>query len=491
MGEKLSVAQRVSAVAAEFPDHDALVLLAKNGTATRVTYRGLDRRANHCAAVLAGHGVGELSTVVIALPNGIAHVVATLAAWKLGATVVVLDPRAPAKETEETVAAAAPALFVGLPRHEPPCPRLTPEAWGDGELADAPPPPSVAPRSALATSGTTGRPRIILRRRDWVVDTAALPTGHERDMGLDLGQCQLVTTPLHHMGFGALHQGLTLRHTVVLAPMFVPRMVADAIERYSVQVLRLVPTMMKLLLELGDLAERDFSSVVALHHGTGPCPPEVKRAWLALVGPEHVYEGYSSQEQLAYVWIRGDDWLDHPGSVGRPAPGTVVVVGEDGRPAPPGQVGELYARPVTGGQPEYLGPGPLLPSWGDGYLSVGDLGYLDERGYLFVAGRVGDTINVGGAKVNPADVEDVLTAHPGVLDACVVPRPHPVRGQVPHAYVVAARPGPGPAELDAHCRRHLSPHKVPAAFELVDSVPRNELGKLRRARLRVASDRSA
>jgi bile acid-coenzyme A ligase len=491
MGEKISVAQRVAAIAAEFPDRDALVLPARDGTAARVTYRGLDRRANHCAAVLAGHGVRASSTVVIALPNGLPHVVATLAAWKLGATVVVLDPRSPARETEETVAAADPALFVGLPRHDPPCPRLAPDAWGDGELAGAPPPAPVPPRSALATSGTTGRPRIILRRRGWLVDTAALPTAHERDMGLDLDQCQLVTTPLHHMGFGALHQGLALRHTVVLMPMFVPRTVADAIERYSVQVLRLVPTMMKLLLELDDLAARDLSSVVALHHGTGPCPPEVKRAWLALVGAENVYEGYSSQEQLAYVWIRGDEWLDHPGSVGRPAPGTVVVVGEDGRQAPPGRVGELYARPATGGQPEYLGPGPELPVWGDGYLSVGDLGHLDERGYLFVAGRAGDTINVGGAKVNPADVEDVLTAHPGVLDACVVPRPHPVRGQVPHAYVVAARPGLAPAELDAHCRGHLSPHKVPAAFELVDALPRTELGKLRRARLRAEWDRPA
>lgn len=490
MGEKITVVRRIAEIAERCPDRDAIVSLDRKGASARTTYRGLDRRANHCAAVLAGHGVHAASTVVVALPNGIDHVVATLGAWKLGATVVVLDPRAPARETEEVVASAAPALFVGLPRHDPPCPLVTPEAWGDGELAEAPPEPPVAPRSALATSGTTGRPRIILRRRGWLVDPDALPTAHERDMGLDLDQCQLVVTPLHHMGFGALHQGLALRHTVVLAPMFVPRLVADAIERHSVNVLRLVPTMMKLLLELDDLADRDLSSVVALHHGTGPCPPEVKHAWLNLVGAKNVYEGYSSQEQLAYVWIRGDEWLDHPGSVGRPEPGTVVVVDEEGRAAPPGEVGELFVRPVTGGQPEYLGPGHRLSTWGDGHLSVGDLGYLDEEGYLFVVGRVADTINVAGAKVNPADVEDVLTAHPGVRDACVVPRPHPVRGQVPHAYVVAA-PGLAPAELDAYCRQRLSPHKVPAAFELVDSVPRTELGKLRRARLRAEWDRSA
>lgn len=484
MADQVTVVERVAALAQEFPDRDAIVFLARNGAATHVSYRGLDRRANHCARVLAEHSVRAQSTVIIALPNGIDHVVATLAAWKLGATVIVLDPRSPAREIADMVGSARAALFIGLPRHEPPCTRLTPEEWGDGELADAPPTPRVPPRSALATSGTTGRPRIILRRRSWTFDTAELPSGHERDMGLDLDQRQLVTTPLYHMGFGALHQGLVLRHTIILTPMFIPRLVADAIERYSVNTLRLVPTMMKLLLELDDLAERDFSSVVALHHGTGPCPPEVKRKWLSLVGSKHVYEGYSSQEQLTYVWIRGDEWLDHPGSVGRPDPDSIVVVDADGRPLPAGETGELFVRPVGGGQPEYIGAGPRLATSGDGRLSVGDLGYLDDDGYLYVVGRVGETINVGGAKVNPAEVEETLAGHPAVLEVCVVAKPHPVRGQVPHAFVVAADPTVEPAELDAYCRRYLAPHKVPAGYELVESLPSSEIGKVRRGQLR-------
>ncbi len=486
MTRKVTVAQRVAEIAAAEPDREAVVTVDHRGRATTTTFRELDHRANHCARVLAAHGATRSEPVVVALPNGIDHVVATLASWKLGAVVVSLDPHAPGREAAAMVAAAGPAVLVGAlggDRPDPGCPVLAPAAWGTAEDPRPLPAPTAPPRSALATSGSTGLPRVVLRRRSWEVDVDALVSEHERTMGLDVDQNQLVCFPLHHGGFGALHHGLALGHRIVLMTMFAPRAVLDAVERYRVQVMRLAPTMMALLLEVPGVERRDLSSVRAVHHGTGPCPPEVKRAWMDLVGPAAVFETYSSQEQLGFVWIRGDEWLAHPGSVGRPAPGAVRVLDDARRPVPPGETGQIFFRPTGGGQPEYLGPGPRLAA-ADGYLTTGDLGFLDEDGYLFVVGRADDAINVGGAKLNPGEVEEVLRRHPGILDACVVGHPDPARGQVPHAVLVAGNPPPSFDDLDRHCRELLSPYKVPVRYRLVESLRRNELGKLQRWRWR-------
>ncbi|PCG84203.1 hypothetical protein CIB93_20505 [Streptomyces sp. WZ.A104] len=487
---RMTVCQLVAGTAASRPQDAALVVLDRRGNATTVCWAELDERANHCAAVLRSHGVRGRDPVMIALPNGLDHVVATLGAWKLGATVVPLDPRLRAEEAEALTAAVRPRVLVGVPADAPTDGRLTPAAWGDGRSTRSPGQPDAEPRSASATGGTTGRPRIIHRRRGWVFDADDLPSPHERAVGLDTGQVQLVAAPLHHSGFGALHHGLALGHTVVLLPRFMPSLAVEAVERYRVNVMRLVPTMMQMLLDprVG-LRDRDLSSVTALHHGSAPCPPEVKRAWIGILGAERVFESYSSQEQLGFVYIRGDDWLARPGSVGRPAPGAIAVVGEDDEPCAPGEPGRLFFR-CAGEGPDYLSAPAELPVWRDTYRSVGDLGYLDEDGYLYVLGRAGEMINVGGANVYPAEIEGVLASAPGVADSCVVPRPHALLGEVPHALVVpAGAQGPDLAVLDAHCRGRLSPAKVPASYEVVPSLPRDESGKLRRRDLPVPSAR--
>jgi bile acid-coenzyme A ligase len=474
------IGRRVERLAADEPDRVAVHLIGGREPAA-VTWRELDGRANHCAAVLSEGGLPGAPTVVVCLPNGIDHVVATLAAWKLGATVVPLDPRLPPAEAERLTAALAPARFVGDPAYTPPCRVVRPAEWGREWRAAAPAAVGGQPRSATATGGTTGSPRIILRRRGWLFDERDPVPPRDRAHGLDTGQVQLVTTPLFHSGFGALYQGLAFGHTVVLTPRFMPSLVADAIERYRVNVLRLVPTMMKmLLLPAVRLADRDLSSVAALHHGTAPCPDGVKRAWLDLLGPERVFESYASLEQLGFVSIRGDEWLAHPGSVGRPEPGAVVVVGDDGEEAPPGVVGRLFFRSPDGKGPQYLVAGERLATWRDGYFSVGDLGSLDAEGYLYVRGRAQEMINVGGTNVYPAEIESVLLSAPSVADACVVPRPHDLLGSVPHALVVPAE-GFSVTALDAHCREHLSLQKVPVSYETVTALPRTGAGKLRRA----------
>lgn len=482
----ITITDRVARLAAARPQAPALIQLDRHGQASTTTWRELDGRANHCAAVLAARGLTDGGVAVIALPNGLEHVVATLAAWKLGALVVPLDPRLREGEAQTLLGLLGPHVHIGQTGS------VSPRDWGDGWSPDAPAGGTSPPRSASVTGGSTGRPRVILRRRPWLVDEADLPSAAERAIGLDVGQVQLVTVPLFHSGFGALHRGLALGHQVVVLPRFIPRLVVAAIEQYAVEVLRLVPTMMQMLL-LPEVAlrERNLSSVRALHHGTAPCPPEVKRAWIELLGPERVFESYSSQEQLSFVHIRGDEWLAHPGSVGRPEPGTVAVVGPDGRELPPGTVGRIFLRPADGAAPRFLAGagGEPLESWGDGYYSVGDLGHLDADGYLFVRGRAEETIIVGGTNVYPAEVEAVLVALPGVVDACVLPTPHPVLGQVPHALVVPASEGSvSAADLETHCRRRLSAHKVPASYQLVSALPRTAAGKLRRSDLVLSSE---
>lgn len=422
--------------------------------------------------------------VAVALPSGIEHVVTTIAAWKIGCVVVPVDPGLHANETDHIIETISPKIYVGALSHSPACVVLAPRDLTPGTSEVNPPAPATEPRSACATGGTQGRPRVIYRKRGWMFDADGLPTEHERAMGFAPDQVHLVVTPLFHSGFGALYGALGLGHQVVLVTRFIPSFVADCLERFSVNVIRLVPSMMKLLLLPGTgITERDLSSIRAVHHGTAPCPPEVKRAWLELVGPERVFEGYSSQEQFAYIHIRGDDWLAHCGSVGRPAPGTVAIVDDSGNEVPRGQVGRIFFHAPDSTGPDYLGAGEQLPAWHDAYFSVGDHGYLDEDGYLFLKGRANDLINVGGVSVYPAEVEAVLLASPSVADACVVPRDHSVLGQVPHAVVVPAVPAEAFSwpEIDAHCRRSLSLHKVPQSGELVRALPRNEAGKLRRS----------
>jgi bile acid-coenzyme A ligase len=482
VGRSITIGQRIELLASEQPDGIAVLFTGRRG-AESLTWRELDGRANHCAAKLFAGGLPADPTVVIALPNGLDHVVATIAAWKLGAMVVPLDPHLGAAENERLFSAIGAARYVGEPAHPVPCPVIGPADWGQGWSATRPRPLAAQPRSASATGGTTGLPRIILRRRGWLFDEREPVSAHDRTIGLRAGQVQLVCTPLFHSGFGALYQGLAFGHTVVLTPRFVPALVADAIERYSVNLLRLVPAMMKMLLlpEVG-IRDRDLRSVEALHHGTAPCPDGVKRMWLELLGPERVFESYSSLEQLGFVYIRGDDWLAHPGSVGRPRPGTLAVVDEDGAEVGPGVVGRLFFRSPDGHGPQYLVAGEALPAWQSDYFSVGDLGNLDSDGYLYVQGRAHEMINVGGANVYPAEIESVLLSAPSVTDACVVPKSHDLLGHVPRALVVPAG-GFSVRELDIYCRERLSLHKVPVSYEVVTALPRTPAGKLRRAQL--------
>jgi bile acid-coenzyme A ligase len=473
--ETVHIGDRVAEIAASDPQRVALRLVGRGGDDEQtVTYRELESRANACARELERHGITDRSVVGLVLGRCPEHLTVTLGAWKLGATVIPLNPASSSEELNR-VAAMPDVVLVGSgPDVELPLDALT--GPGDG----SPLPGRGVPRSGSMTGGTTGRPRIILHERGWRMPRAVLGGPDDALGGLRLGQVQLVVLPMHHAGFTSLYYGLALAHSVVLLAEFTGTLFFDAIERHRVNYVRLVPSYLRLALDAPQAGTADLSSLEALNHGAAKCPQSVKRRWIDLLGPERVYEDYSSMERLGQArWItmiRGDEWLRHPGSVGRPRNCEVRILGEDGQPLPAGEIGTVYVRASGARQPSYLGDGAPLPER-EGFRSVGDLGYLDGDGYLYLVGRGSDVINTGGRKVRAGEVEDVLLRHPEVADAAVVGVPHEYLGSALHAIVVPSGPVT-PDELEAHCRAHLDLARVPLGYELRDDLGRSESGKL-------------
>lgn len=481
----ITVGDRLDQLAAERPAAVAITQVARNATSTSLTWGQLraltDLAARGLADRLPTPAAGQAGpTVAVALPSGLDHVVATVAAWKLGALVVPLDPAAPPAEQDAIAAALGEHLLIADSERA----GLRPGWWRRGQQSATGPVPSFGPpRSASLTGGTTGLPRVIVRPRPWAYRPGQWLASPGTTPGMRPGQVQLLALPAHHTGFNALYQGLVLGQHVVVMERFTPTLFLRLVAEYQVNYVRLVAPLMRMVTEVRDLARHDLSSLEAVHHGAGPCPAQVKRAWLDLVGPQRLYEVYTCQERIGSVLIRGDEWLRHPGSVGRPTGCEIRILDEHGNQLPTGQVGEVYLRSPGTRQPTYLGDGPPLPER-DGFLSVGDLGRLDEDGYLYLADRRSSVINVGGQNVYPAEVEAVLLELDGLADAAVTSRPHPYLGQAVHALVVAADPdNPVPtAVIDRHCRERLSAGKVPMSYQLVAALPRSG-GKLRRGQL--------
>ncbi|GAA3728828.1 AMP-binding protein [Plantactinospora mayteni] len=465
----------------------AVTFVRPDGTERCLTWSQLTREADVAYRALLALRLRPGSLVCVQLPAAPEHVAVTLGAWRLGATMLALDPRMPQAELDRLVGVAKPALLVAA-RPSPACPSVTvAELLGGKEPSRSPEAPvggtgtaaPALPRSAHTTGGTTGHPRVILRQHPWVYSSDLRSLPDDREFGVGLGERQLVAVPLHHVGFTRLYHGLALDHHVVVMEAFSPGLALELIHRHSISYFLVVPAMMRLILDC--VADADLSSVQTVHISSAGCPEPVIRAWMRRFPPERVWYTYAMQERLGSVWIRGDEWLEHPGSVGRPRTCEVRIERPSGELARPNEVGEIFIRGEYSRQPRYLGSGPRLKEH-DGFLSVGDFGHLDEDGYLYVLGRQAEMINVGGVKVFPAEVEQILLQHPGVTDAAVVGRPEPYLGEVVHALVVPRAPATSSLEssLITLCRGQLVEEKVPMSVEVMASIPRTSTGKLRR-----------
>jgi long-chain acyl-CoA synthetase len=259
------------------------------------------------------------------------------------------------------------------------------------------------------------------------------------------------------------------------------------IERERVSWLTCVPTHLIRILALPATvrARYDLRSLKAVLHSAAPCPRDVKQAVMALLPPDTVWEIYGGTEG-AMTMISPQEWVAKPGSVGRAFPpgSELRILDTEGDPVPTGMPGLIYARATMGFR--YRGAKVLDDqTWRGDYFTLGDIGYLDADGYLFITDRLKDMIISGGANIYPAEVEAVLFNHPAVGDATVIGVPDPHWGEKVKA-IVEPRAATSEAEIIAFCREHLAHYKCPASVEFVDKLPRDPNGKVRKRELREA-----
>jgi bile acid-coenzyme A ligase len=355
------------------------------------------------------------------------------------------------------------------------------------EYAGEPLPDRVSnPGRALASGGSTGRPKIIVTPGPMENTPENIPLFLQL-LGFRAGQVQLIVGPLYHSApWVGAYSGLFYGHTLVLMDRFDAAHAADLIERHRAQWIFCASTIMQRIANLPEGQRRDFSSLEAIASTAAPCPPWLKRAWIEMTGPERIIELYSMTEGIGGTIIRGDEWLAHPGSVGRGTVCDIRILDPEGRDLPTGEVGEIFLRLKGSLSPthEYIGS-PPAKSTPDGFTTMGDLGWLDEEGYLFIADRRVDLIITGGANVYPAEVEAALSGHPEVGDVVVIGVPDAEWGRRVHAIVQPRdqRRPPTAQALDRYCRERLAAYKVPKTYEFTASFLRTDAGKVRRSAL--------
>jgi bile acid-coenzyme A ligase len=480
----LTPGRRLTQLAQQSPNAIALIIVRQDGGSDTLTWLQMEEWANRLAHRLTELGVRQQSFVAINLPNGLEHVVGTLAAYKLGACPLPVSHRMPANERDQLIALAkADAVLSdagelnGINRAQ----MRALQSYPVMPPADVVPQPS----KAIASGGSTGRPKLIITPTAFSYAPGEHPLAVL--LGLQAGDRVYSPGPLYHnQAFTFTQLILFIGGSAVLNEKFDARACLAAIGRHRPTVLNLVPTMMLRMLRSEELKSTDLSSVRSLWHLAAPCPDWVKRGWIERIGAQKVNELWAATESTGITVINGREWLKKPGSVGTGFATEIRILDEQRRPLPAGEVGEIFTRfRGAPAQYSYLGAKSLETVDGD-FASVGDLGYLDQDGYLFLADRRVDLIISGGANIVPAEVEAILTLHPSVRDAAVIGLKDDDLGRRVHALIepASALAPPTANELDAHVRRHLASYKAPRGYEVVAMLPRDEAGKIRRSKLR-------
>ena len=485
MSEPIPMGETFTYQARRDPDRVAIICGDE-----RITRAELESRANRAARAFAELGVGVGDLVTIALPNSIDFYVAVAAAWKLGATPAPLSYRLPDIERDAILDLAQPALVVGVePSHVTGRPALAPGWQPSPDLSDDPLPSAVAPSwVALASGGSTGRPKVIVNAREATADPDT-PI-----VGMSVDGVQLVPGPLYHNGpFTFSLNGLFTGSTIVLMTRFDAADVLELIEKYRVDWIFAVPTMLRRIWQLPpEVRERaDLSSLRLIFSSGSPWPAWLKEEYVNWLGPDRLLEMYGGTEGNGSTVITGREALEHPGSVGKPLPGVGLRIlhPDSGEDLPAGDVGEVYFLPPGGQGSTYRYVGAEAKSR-DGWETLGDLGYVDSDGFLYLVDRRTDLVISGGANIYPAEVEAALERHPHVRSAAVVGLPDEDLGNRVHAIVDLGQTPPehhpDHETLRIHLREHLAPYKVPRTFEFVTHPLRDDAGKVRRSALREA-----
>jgi long-chain acyl-CoA synthetase len=492
--------------AAERPDHPAYVMA---GSGEVVTYAELHQNANRIAHLFRSLGLRPGDHVAFCLENHPRFLQLAWGAHYAGLYYTAISSRlttdeiayivddcgarvfitsAYKSELTEPVASATPRvehryLLDGTaPGHE-----SFEEAIADQPVTDLP--DAVEGMDMLYSSGTTGRPKgVKVALRDvglGVPDTLFLLVAGL--FGANTETVYLSPAPLYHAA--PLRFCLQVQRaggTVVVMERFDPEQALALVERHRVTFGQFVPTMFVRMLKLPEeVRDRyDVSSLQVAVHAAAPCPVTVKRQMIDWWGPV-LHEYYAGTEGNGFCYTNSDDWLAHPGTVGKPLVGVLHIVGEDGEELPTGEAGTVYfeseAEFAYHNDPDKTAESYLRPGWS----TLGDIGYVDDDGFLYLTDRKAYMIITGGVNVYPQEAENVLTMHPKVMDVAVFGVPNDDFGEEVKAVVQpvempanAAEAGELAAELIAYCREHLADVKCPRSVDFREELPRHPTGKL-------------
>src|SRR5271166_2372787 len=468
---------RLQQLAEQRRDDKAVTVVALDGTAESLTYGELDARANQWGRALAANAAGAGSLVALAIPNSQHLVLAALGCWKIGAVPVPMHWDLPEWERDRVREVIHPAVVVDERT------RWELDALAAGESV-SPLPAAVSPHAnGICSSGSTGVPKVILSLAPslWTPQhgepflTSWAPVAQPQTI--------MVPAPMYHTnGFATFLFLLAGDHLVVLEK-FDAALVLDVIEHYRITNFTATPTMLARIAARPDVRQRDLSSLVFILQGAAVMPPSLLHTWFELLSPEQIVTAYGMTENLGLTALRGDEWLTHPGSVGRGFRDTEIrILDAENQPVATGEDGDVYLRaPMSAGY-RYLGGAPPLPSTGDGFRSAGDIGHLDEDGFLYIVDRRADMIITGGANVFPAEVESALAGHPDIADVVVIGLSDSKWGRRVHAVVQPAQPLTEQQVIE-YAKSRLAPYKAPKTVEFVDKIPRTAATKVNRSAL--------
>jgi long-chain acyl-CoA synthetase len=345
------------------------------------------------------------------------------------------------------------------------------------------------PQNMIYTSGTTGHPKGVRRHAPTPEQAASVERMRGMIYGLRPNIRALLPGPLYHSApnsFG-LRSG-RLGGALVLMPRFDPEEFLRLIEAERIDTIFMVPTMFIRLMKLPEEVRRkyDMSSLRHIIHAAAPCPADVKRAMIDWWGPV-IYEFYGSTESGAVTFANSEDALKKPGTVGKISPGAELrFIGDDGQVLPRGEIGEIYSR--IAGNPDFTyhnKPEKRDEIDRDGFITSGDVGYIDEDGYVFICDRKRDMVISGGVNIYPAEIEAALHAVPGVHDCAVFGIPDDEFGE---ALMAVVEPQAGVTldigSIRAQLKTSLADYKVPKHLEIHAQLPREDSGKIFKRRLR-------
>ena len=497
-------------LAEQDPSHVALI----DPDGREVAAKELFEESNRLVHGLRELGLERDDVVAAVLPNGAEFVELYLACLQSGWRLTPINHHLTAQEVAYIVRDCEAKAFVCAERfaemgtavvQELDFPKEGRFAVGDidgfrpyAELKEGQPstrPEERAPGGVMNyTAGTTGKPKGVKRDQvDLDVDIVAdMHAAFLMLFGIETNKdnVHLVVSPLYHTAVLTFaSDSLHLGHTVVLMDDWTPEGTLERIERYRVTTSHMVPTQFRRLLALPEevRSRADVSSLRTMVHSAAPCPVDVKRRMLDWWGPV-IYEYYAATEGGGTL-VTPQEWEQKPGTVGKPWPiSEIRILDDDGKPLPPNEAGTVWIKMAEYTFEYHKDRAKTDESWKEGFFTVGDIGYLDEDGFLFLADRKADMIISGGVNIYPAEVEAVLLTHPDVADAAVFGIPNEDWGEEVKAAIELKDGVEAGTELEekllAFCLEHLAKYKCPRSIDFVEEMPRDPNGKLYKRVLR-------